>query len=180
MKSFDKNWMAVSKLALNKLVNIFFQQAKRVKILNFSGFFCLKFKFLEQKIFHRSFILLHWKTMKRFGKTWIMVSKSSPQKLENFFPAGKKGRIFKIYWFVLSKTQIVSNKSFNRSLILSQWRAMKSFGKNLIVLSKSATPQNWWISFQQARTVEFRNFIALFCLKGKLPQTKFFTGVSFY
>ena len=40
-------------------------------------------------------------------------------------------------------------------------------------------PQNWLISLQHANSVQISNFIGLFCLKGKLPEAKTFTGVLF-
>ena len=64
-------------------------------------------------------------------------------------------------------------------MILWHWRAMKSLDKNWIVVSKSAK-KNSWISFQQARRIEFSNFIGLFCLNGKLPELKVLIGVWFY
>ena len=56
----------------------------------------------------------------------------------NFFPAGKNDQILKFYRIVLSKLQITSTKNFNKTLILWHWKAIKSLGKSLIVVSKSA------------------------------------------
>ena len=125
-------------------------------------------------------MILWYKAIKSLGKNWTVVSKSAPQKLVNFFPAGDKGRIFKFYWFVLSKRQISWTKNFSSSLILWHWRVMKSLRKDWTVVSNTAKKKKRLIFLQQEGRVEFSNFIGLFCLKGKLLEQKTFKRVSFY
>ena len=65
--------------------------------------------------------------------------------------------------------------------MLWHWRAIKSFGKNWTVVSKSIPPlpKKRWIFFQEARRVKFSNFIGLCCLKAKLSEPKILAGMWF-
>ena len=118
--------------------NFFFPAGEKGQNFNFHWFVLSKRQIAWTKKFHRSLILWHWRAMKSLGKNWTVVSKLAPQKLVNFFPAGDKGRIFKFYWFVLSKRQISWTKNFSSSLILWHWRAMKSLRKDWTVVSNTA------------------------------------------
>ena len=165
--------------------NFFFPAGEKGQNFNFHWFVLSKRQIAWTKKFHRSLILWHWRAMKSLGKSWTVVSKSAPQKLVNFFPAGDKGRIFKFYWFVLSKRQISWTKNFSSSLILWHWRAMKSLRKDWTVVSNTAKKKKkkkkkGKIFLQQEGRVEFSNFIGLFCLKGKLLEQKTFKRISFY
>ena len=114
----------------------FFPLGKKRRIFKFYWFVLSKRQIAWTKNFNRSLILWHWRARKSSGKNWIMVSKSAPQKLVNFFLPGEKGGIFKFYWFVLSKRQLAWTKSFHRGLMLWHRRVMKSLTKNQIVVSK--------------------------------------------
>ena len=80
----------------------------------------------------------------------------------NFLPADEKAQIFTFYWFVLSKRQIAWTKSFKRSLTLWHWMAMKSLGKNLIVVSKSG-PQKLVIQCHKMKLL-WNIFVRAICL----------------
>ena len=114
----------------------FFPLGKKRRIFKFYWFVLSKRQIAWTKNFNRSLILWHWRARKSSGKNWIMVSKSAPQKLVNFFLPGEKGGIFKFYWLVLSKRQLAWTKSFHRGLMLWHRRVMKSLTKNQIVVSK--------------------------------------------
>ena len=80
----------------------------------------------------------------------------------NFLPADEKAQIFTFYWFVLSKRQIAWTKNFKRSLTLWHWMAMKSLGKNLIVVSKSG-PQKLVIQCHKMKLL-WNIFVRAICL----------------
>ena len=120
---------------------ISFQQATREEFSNFIGLFCLKDKFLEQKTLAVvSFCDTEgpWKVCAK-TELWFPIPPKKKQKKQrvNFFAAGGKGRIFKFYWFVLSKRQIAWTKNFQTNFILWHWGDMKRLAKNWIVVSKS-------------------------------------------
>ena len=80
-----------------------FQREISAQISDFISLFCLKSKLLEPDNLHRSFILWHWRAMQILSQNWILLPKSTPQKLVNFFPAGKKGPNFIFHRFPLSE-----------------------------------------------------------------------------
>ena len=116
--------------------------------------------------------------MKGLSKNWIGVYKSAQNILVNFFHVGEKDLNFRFYWFVLSKTQIASTKTFWQEFHFITMKHHKKFGQKLN-RGFQISQKNWWISLQQAKRVEVSNFIGLFCLRGKLPEPKVLTGARF-
>ena len=113
----------------------------------------------------------------KFGQRLNCGFQISPPKIGEFLSSRQEAWIFKFYWFVFSKREIAWAKIFYRTLILGHWRAIKSLGKNWIVVFKPA-PQilvNVFPAGEKGLIFKF----CLFCLKGKLPEPKIFTDVPF-
>ena len=85
-----------------KLVN-FFPAAKKDPNSTFYSLLLMKSKLLEPKNLQRSFILWHWRVMQSLGQNWILLSKSAPKQLINFYRAVEKSPNFKFDSFLLSE-----------------------------------------------------------------------------
>ena len=69
--------------------------------------------------------------MKGLSKNWIGVYKSAQNILVNFFHVGEKDLNFRFYWFVLSKMQIASTKTFWQEFHFVTMKHRKKFGQKL-------------------------------------------------
>ena len=133
---------------------ISFQQARRDEFSKFIGSFFPKSKLPQPKILTRVWFCENKGTWKFWAKAeswfpnqekaiwWISSQQARRVEFSNFIS------------LFFSKPQTTSTKSFNRSLILWQWRAMKILGENFIVVSKSAPTQKLgeYLSSSQERS----------------------------
>ena len=69
------------------------------------------------KIYDRSFILWHWRTMESLRENWQLVSNSAQKKICEFRSSQPEGQNFKFYGILLSKMYIGSAKNCGRSFI---------------------------------------------------------------
>ena len=80
----------------------FLQAGKKVKILNFIGWFCLKDKLLE-KILTQQFLVLTLKGYEKFQQNLNRGFQVSIPKNGEISSSRQEGKNFKFYWLVLSK-----------------------------------------------------------------------------
>ena len=89
-------------LLQKRLVN-FLLPGKNGRIFKFYWFVLPQRKIARTKDFYKSFILWHSKAMENLVKSWAVVSYSAENEWVNFFAVDERGRMFKFYWFALSK-----------------------------------------------------------------------------
>ena len=97
LECFSQNWMLFSKLAPQKLVNLFRAVEKATNFI-FYCFLLSKRWIALTKNFGKSFIQWLWRALECFSQNWMLLSKSAPQKLVNLFRAAEKGTNFIFYW----------------------------------------------------------------------------------
>ena len=145
-----------------------------VKISDFPGLSFLKGKLVEPE----SFAGDSYPDTKGLWKTWDKTESwfhvQTPNKLLNFFWAGKKVKIsnFIGFFFVKGKPEIFTRVSCSDTEGL--W---KVWGKTESTFAIQL-PKNLENFFRVGEKVKISNFICFFFVKGKLVEPETFTGVS--
>ena len=145
----------VSNSAYPKMVK-FLGAGEKVKISNFIGLFCLKYKLVGQKTDTANLLSWHWRSMKSFSKIWIGVSTSAYPKLVKFLRAGEKVKISNITGCFCVKEKLLEQNFDTAVSCLDSEGLWKASAKSESWFSMQPT-QKWWNFFEQARRSKFKN-----------------------
>ena len=172
MQSLGQNWILLSKSA-QKRFNQFISGGRKVsKFLILLVCFTWKINFLNQKVwqeFHFVTEKIHGKFGSELNPAFQISPRPSQKKLDNFFPVGKKGPNFKLFYsFVFCKSSFPSTKEFWQVfhfVILKRgsfWNLIQFLPKRCMalqcqknkILVKSFASNN--LSFRQNKPIKFQ------------------------
>ena len=151
--------------------SISLEDATRVQISNFIEFFVWKVSSLKES-FPQEFFFV---TLKGCGMCWPKLKAAfqiSRPKIGKFLSSRQRGSKFQILLlYFVWKVSWLSQKTFTGVSFCDTKGSWNVWAKPESSFPNQA-PQNWSISFEQAKRVQTSNFIAFFCLKGKLAEPK--------
>ena len=117
----------------------------------------------------------HWRVMKSLAKDWIVVSKSAPQKLVNFFPADKRLEFSNFIGLFSLKGKLLE-PNFLQDFDLGTLKGHQKFGQKLNCGFQTSSPN---IGECLSSRREGSNFQILFVLsKRQIAWTKNFHRCS--
>ena len=162
-------------------------QIRQPKIgqLVWSGWIGSKFRILllsfvgKVNYFHRSLILWHWRAMKHWlkqGQNWILLSKSTPPKNWSIcFELSKMIQISYFIAFFCLKGKWLQPKTFT-GVLFSETEGLWNVWVKTECCFPNQPPspkkKNWPICFELPKRLQVSHFVAFFCLKGKLAESK--------